>query len=336
MSKHYRRLAGLTAALAFIVIVVGAWVRLSDAGLGCPDWPGCYGQLTVPETEADVAVANMDFPDRPVEAGKAWREMFHRYIASLLGLLITILAVWAVWRRQQFARPLSLPVGLLALVIFQGLLGMWTVTLLLQPLIVVGHLLGGMATLALLFCLTLVAPPAPSSPPRRDLRGLGITALIVVACQIALGGWTSGNYAALACPDFPLCQTQLWPDMDFNEGFASWRGIGIDYEGGVLDNTARVAIHMTHRLGAIVTTVLIVWFGLRMLGQGLPAHANAGVAMLVALLAQVSLGGSIVLLGLPLTLAAAHNGTAAVLLLTVIYANRLLRPANAIGVSVRP
>jgi cytochrome c oxidase assembly protein subunit 15 len=204
-------------------------------------------------------------------------------------------------------------------VVFQGLLGMWTVTLLLKPLVVVAHLLGGLATLALLFWLARTRAP----PLRVDsrVRVLAIAALALLVLQIALGGWTSANYAALACPDFPTCQTQWWPEIaDFDEAFVLWRGIGIDYEGGVLDHPARVAIHFVHRLGAVLATL-----GLATIGAVLAARRESrwdGIAIIAALASQVGIGVAIVVFGVPLWAAVAHNGVAALLLLSIVNAHR--------------
>ncbi len=316
--RYFVLAARAGAILALIVIVVGAWVRLTDAGLGCPDWPGCYGQLLVPTSEVAVERAGQDY-ERPLEAGKAWREMIHRYIASTLGLICLAVGGIAWLNRRDPEQPKWLPAILVALVIFQGLLGMWTVTLLLKPVIVMGHLLGGLATLGLLFWLSRWRAPAlRASRGLKVLAGAALAALIV---QIALGGWTSANYAALACPDFPTCQTQWWPEMmDFEEGFVLWRGLGIDYEGGVLDNPARTAIHFTHRLGAIVATIMLAVLGALLLSRN--DGSKAGAAILGALFVQLVLGASIVLFGVPLAVAAAHNGVAAILLLSVLNANQ--------------
>jgi cytochrome c oxidase assembly protein subunit 15 len=311
------RLARIGAVWALVVVTVGAWVRLTDAGLGCPDWPGCYGQLVV---STDAAAAADAFPERPLDAGKAWREMIHRYLASGLGLVCVALAVIAWRNREDPQQPVAMPLTLLGLVVLQGLLGMWTVTLLLKPVIVVAHLLGGFATLALL--LWLGRWRTGHFPAAAGLRKLGLVALAALVLQIALGGWTSANYAALACPDFPTCQTQWWPaGADFGEAFVLWRGLGVDYEGGVLDHPARVAVHFTHRLGAILTTLLVGAFAWRLLS----ARRADGLAILTALLVQLGLGASIVLLGVPLAVAVAHNGVAALLLLTVINANQGIR-----------
>ena len=319
MSTLFTWLARLGVALALTVVMVGAWVRLTDAGLGCPDWPGCYGRLFVTEQLALDAGIEEQF-GRPLDAGKAWREMFHRYLASTLGLVCVALAVIAWLNRRDPAQPRIIPLVLVGLVIFQGLLGMWTVTLLLKPIVVVAHLLGGLATLSLLFVLARRPAPLPAAG---GLRGLALAAGAALVLQIALGGWTSANYAALACPDFPTCQTQWWPEIaDFDEAFVLWRGIGIDYEGGVLDHPARVAVHFTHRLGAIVASLLLIAFAAALLKR--PAGRVAGAAVLAALAVQLGLGASIVLFGVPLPVAVAHNGGAAVLLLTIINAHQRL------------
>ncbi len=303
-------------ALAFLVVTIGAWVRLTDAGLGCPDWPGCYGQLIVPDVSE---AADAAFPDRPLEAGKAWREMIHRYLASTLGLLCLALATIAWRNRADPEQPTRLVYVLVGVVIFQGLLGMWTVTLLLKPVIVMAHLLGGFTTLSILFWLARGGIRRVGVGQKG--RCLALAAAVVLALQISLGGWTSANYAALACPDFPTCQTRWWPPVaDFREGFVLWRGLGIDYEGGVLDNPARVAIHFTHRLGAALATIVVGWLGWR-LARDSRTTAD-GVAILAALTAQLALGASIVIFGVPLAVAVAHNGVAALLFLTVLNANQ--------------
>lgn len=346
----FRSLNLIALALCFCVVVFGAYVRLSDAGLGCPDWPGCYGHLTVPEARHEVASAEQNFPQRPVEAHKAWKEMIHRYLASTLGLLIVALALTST-RLRAAGTPRVLPWMLVALVVFQGMLGMWTVTWQLKPLVVTGHLLGGLSTLALLLWLALRTRPqadagsksvpdrafrserhaalslAATSPLKQNLlppglRAFAALALVAVAMQIFLGGWTSTNYAALACPDFPTCQGSYLPDTDAAEAFTLWRGLGINYEHGVLDARARVTIHYFHRVGALVVTVLLLGLGSFLLRRGgTPLWRGFGFAVLAALALQVGLGITIVELQLPLLLAAAHNAGAAILLLTLISLN---------------
>jgi cytochrome c oxidase assembly protein subunit 15 len=326
-----RRLALAAMLLAFCVVVFGAYVRLTAAGLGCPDWPGCYGQFTPPEAES-------------VNRGKAWREMIHRYGASTLGLLIVGIAVLA-WRWRRQGMPVVLSWVLLGLVIFQGLLGMWTVTLLLKPLIVTLHLVFGLVTLSLLWWLWLTLRRRSSDPwsgtrsalgggstaallrpAPRFLQRLAMIGLIALVVQIMLGGWTSTNYAAVACPDFPKCQASWWPDADYGEGFVIWRGLGVNYEGGVLDHPARVAIHFTHRLGAVVATLALLFaviMTLRIRRDG--SSRFAAIAALAALALQLIIGILMVVKGFPLWLATAHNGGAALLLLAALALNRALR-----------
>jgi heme a synthase len=320
----FRRLALAGVLLALVVVVLGAWVRLSAAGLGCPDWPGCYGHLSVDSAAENVDTINQAFPHRPFEYHKAIKEMVHRYFASSLGLLILVLAGLAFRNREDPEQPVALPIALVALVILQGLLGMWTVTLLLKPLIVVLHLIGGLMTLSLLGWLAMPRP-APVEA-RSDLRTLAGVGLLVLALQIVLGGWTSSNYAALACPDFPTCQNSYWPDMDAKDAFVLWRGLGIDYEGGVLDHPARVAIHFVHRLGAIAAAIILGMLSFLAWRRGpTPAVRTAGAMLGIVLIAQLILGPVMVMRALPLPLATAHNGVAALLLLATVRMNRLLR-----------
>jgi len=329
----FHRLAWAALTLTFGVVVLGAYVRLSDAGLGCPDWPGCYGHLDVPDLAHQIAEANAAYPHRPVDPAKAWKEMVHRYFAGALGLIVLALAALAWRRRLAPDQPVALPLGLLGLVVFQALLGMWTVTWQLKPLVVMAHLLGGLAILSLLAWLVLrqgrygkdLAAAGGSA-----LRGYALLGLVLLVGQIALGGWTSANYAALACPDFPTCQARWWPPMDFRDAFVLWRGLGVSYEGGVLDNEARVAIHMTHRLGALIVFLYLLWLGWRLLAGGLGRSVRiAGCCMIALLVVQVALGIANVVLYLPLPVAVAHNGGAALLLLVMVTLNHLLRPKLA-------
>ena len=321
----FRRLNLLALVWCFALVTVGAYVRLSDAGLGCPDWPGCYGHLGVPQADHEVAAAEQRFPDRPVEAPKAWKEMIHRYLAETLGLFIVVLALISL-RSKQPGMPKKLPWLLLGIVIFQGVLGMWTVTWQLKPLAVTGHLLGGMTTFSLLLWMWLTtrkpataAAPAAAAPAW--LRPLAGVALLLVALQIFLGGWTSTNYAALACPDLPTCHGSYLPELDVGEAFTLWRGLGINYEGGVLDVPARVTIHYFHRIGALVVTAALLLLAGLLLRQPLPLWRRLGWALLGVLALQITLGISIVHLQLPLLLAAAHNLGAETLLGTVVALN---------------
>ncbi len=318
-----RKLAIAATVLTFVVIMLGAFVRLSHAGLGCPDWPGCYGHLDWPREQHEIEQANAHFPERPAEPEKAWKEMVHRYLAGTLGLLIFALVVLN-FRRPVAERQTPLVIGLAMLIIFQALLGMWTVTLLLKPLVVTAHLLGGMLTLSLLTWLVIRLGGARSLslPPAGKLARVG---LLLVLLQIALGGWTSANYAALACPDFPQCQGQWLPETDYGEAFVLWRGLGIDYEGGVLDTPARTAIHFTHRLGAVLVLLVLGWLGMRLL-RGEPAERRWGLVLLAALALQWALGIGNVVMGLPLWVAVLHNGGAALLLFIMVNINARRNP----------
>lgn len=309
----FRRLALAGAVLAFCVVVLGAWVRLTDAGLGCPDWPGCYGHV---------------FPESGTQHfARAVHEMVHRYVASTLGLIILSLLVLAVLRRKDAGQPLAPVAVLFVVVCLQGLLGMKTVTLKLQPLIVTAHLLGGLTTLAILRWLSISPERRPLARSERGLRIFAIAAFVVLAMQIFLGGWTSTNYAAVACPDLPTCQRAWWPRMNFDDAFVLWRGLGIDYEGGVLANPARVAIHVTHRLGAVVTGVTLLGLGAVVALRARHRRLKGlGILVIVAVLVQISLGISTVHWGVPLTVATLHNAGAAFLVVVMVTLLRALWP----------
>lgn len=321
-------LAAVATVLALVVVLLGAYTRLTHAGLGCPDWPGCYGFIGVPQTDAQLAHAERHFPEAPVEAQKGWNEMVHRYFAGTLGLAILGLAVHALVRRGRDGQPLRLPLVLLGVVITQAAFGMWTVTLKLWPQVVTAHLLGGFTTLALLFLLSLrLSGALPALGLPAGLRRLAAAALALVIGQIALGGWVSSNYAAVACVDLPTCHGQWWPAMDFANGFHLTQHIGPNYLGGQLDSDARTAIHMTHRLGALVVTLTLLALAWRLRGEGLGRLAGL---LLVVLALQVGLGISNVLFHLPLPVAVAHNGGGALLLLTLVLVNyRVRAPALA-------
>jgi len=321
----FRRLALVGTLLALVVVVLGAWVRLSVAGLGCPDWPGCYGHLSAARAAQHVDSIAQHFPERPFEYAKAQKEMIHRYFAGALATLILVLAGVAIRNRKAPGQPVWLPLILVLVVLMQALLGMWTVTLLLKPLIVVLHLIGGLTTLALLGWLAIGVERTTRPAVERGLRIWALLALVVLGLQIVLGGWTSSNYAAVACPDFPTCQNSYWPHMDMRDAFVLWRGLGIDYEGGVLDHPARVAIHFVHRLGAVIVACfvgLVAWLAWRRA----QTHAVrvAGAVVAVMLVAQLILGPLMVVRGFPLLLATLHNAVAALLLLSLVRLNRLL------------
>jgi heme a synthase len=361
--RHFHRVAWLAVGLAFCVIVFGAFVRLSNAGLSCPDWPTCYGKAAWP-TAAEQVADHAATAIRPVLPDKAWREQFHRMIAGGLGVLVLALALLATRKRplgwtQVFTASVMVAVAIplymrgahvaasvlaiaaelllllgvlrwsnvdlarvstltLALIIFQALLGMWTVTWLLKPIVVMGHLLGGLSTFALLTWMAWRATAQPMiSGDARRLRSLLWIGLGLVIVQVALGGWTSANYAALACgTDYPKCAGAWWPETDFSEGFVLWRGIGVDYEGGILDNSARVAIQLAHRLMALLVVGHVLMVAIRLLRT--PGLLGWGAILLGLLLVQFSLGVANVIFALPLSLAVLHNAGATALLFVLV------------------
>jgi len=310
----FRRLALLGAALAATVVVLGAWVRLTDAGLGCPDWPGCYGHV---------------YPQADHNFTKAIHEMTHRYFATTLGIIIISLLAWALWNRKTRSQPRLAVVLLFVLVCLQGALGALTVTLLLKPLIVTAHLLGGLTTLGLLWWLSLTPEARALSGRELGLRKFALAGLAALVLQISLGGWTSSNYAAVACPDLPTCQQSWWPHMDFRDAFVLWRGLDIDYTGGVLANPARIAIHVTHRIGALLAGGILIIVGAlsfaRAQSRGLKL---TGGLLMGAVLLQIGIGISMVHFGMPLPLATMHNTGAALLVVCTVTLLRLLWPQS--------
>ena len=385
LARHFHRIAWLAVLLTACVVVFGAFVRLSDAGLSCPDWPTCYGRATWPSAPQDAA-AHAASEIRPFETHKAWREQVHRHLAASLGVLVLVLALLAARRRRfgiaqvvgasllvaaaipaymqghiglafalagageavlllaalrwsniDLARAAALT---LAVIVFQALLGKWTVTLLLKPIIVMGHLLGGLATFSLLLWMAWRAIDRPITLVEAGaLKRWVIAGLVLLGLQIALGGWTSANYAALACGgggwttathhylDFPKCVGQWWPPADFHEGFVLWRGVGVDYEGGVLDGASRIAIQMAHRMMAVVVAVYLLWLALRL--YRLPGMRGWATTLGLLVVAQVSLGILNVKLALPLSVAVLHNaGALALLFVLVTLLARLKEPES--------
>jgi len=322
----YQRLILAALILTLGVVVLGAYVRLSDAGLGCPDWPGCYGKLTPHHASDLINQAQVEQPGGPVTHAKAWKEMAHRYFAGALGLLVLAIAVLA-WRlRSETRGGPGLPLALLALIVFQALLGMWTVTLLLKPMVVTAHLLGGMATLSLLLWLWLRERDqfGHAYYARADhLHRGALFGLVLVVVQIALGGWVSTNYAALACTDFPLCQGVWVPEMDFEHSFTLHRELGETASGDFLPMQALTAIHWVHRLMALVVFVYLAWLVASLFRT--PGYRGVGVLVGALLLIQVSLGISNVLFSLPIAVAVAHNAGAALLLGSLVLLNYRIR-----------
>ncbi len=324
----FTRTVILTVALTLLLVMMGAWVRLTDAGLGCPDWPGCYGKLTPTQAKAEIAKAVLEQGGEhgPVSMGKAWREMAHRYLATLVGFLILVMAIWAFVKRKtptpgRPAQGWKLPLALLIVVIWQGIFGMWTVTMALMPIIVTIHLLGGMLTFALLVWLMnrqFSLPQYVDNEPMANLQGLAWLGMAVLMMQIFLGGWTSTNYAALACSDLPLCQGKLWPASDFENGFSLVRKLGEDSAGNRITFPALTAIHLSHRIGAIVVLIVLGFLAHRVAKAG---DRSLGRAIAGVLALQVALGIANVWFSLPLWVAVLHNGGAAVLLALLVTLN---------------
>ena len=307
-------LAAVGTALAVLVVVLGAYTRLVDAGLGCPDWPGCYGHLGVPTSNEEVARAEAAFPAQPVDAEKAWTEMVHRYAATALGFMILVILALVL----KYRLPWRLPAALAVLVVAQGAFGAWTVTLKLWPQVVTIHLAGGFATLALLWLLA-IALRRPAWRVAPALNRLTTWALVALVAQVALGGWLTSNYAALACPDFPTCHGEWLPAMDFRAGFNVLQSIGPNYLGGLLSSDARVAIHVAHRIGAVAVLLVAGALAFRLGNRPLGWLLGGGLAV------QFGLGIANVAFALPLAVAVLHNAGAAALLLalvTVKYAAR--------------
>ena len=327
--RYFKGLVLVATLMALCVVSLGAYVRLTDAGLGCPDWPGCYGTLTVPQSEAAILQAQTTYPDSAVEVGKAWREMAHRYLAGTLGLLVLAIFVLGWKARKEIKSSPYTSSFLLLLIGFQAMLGMWTVTMLLKPAIVSGHLLGGMSTLAVLSWLAHRhwGYYSDSIVTCQRLRLAIRLALVLLFMQIFLGGWTSTNYAALACTDFPTCHGAWVPDMDFKDAFHMVRELGLSKDGSALSLASLTAIQWTHRVGALVSFIYLGALGLTTLKYW--QLKRWSVLLLGALITQIALGISNLVLHLPLVLAVAHNFTAALLVIIVVVLNSKISGGKA-------
>ena len=344
--NKYRKLVWVMAFLTFDLIVFGGFTRLTDSGLGCPDWPGCYGAANPFIAHEHIAAAEALMPTGPVTKVKAWIEMIHRYLAKGIGVLIMALMFQAFrqWKKTKLdAFKPAMPVALFLFVCVQGAFGAWTVTLKLQPVIVTIHLLLGMALLAMLVWLGgredyLMKPPAPvrDLARLRSLRTLALVAAVVLVVQIALGGWVSTNYATLACDEFPLCDGKLVPEMDFEHGFTLWRELGKTAAGHYLQFSALVAIHWVHRNFAIIVTVVLGLAAWRATGEA--QLRKTGKMLGAVLLVQLFTGVATVYFDFPLAIAVLHNAGAALLVLTVTMLNYKVKyllevsqrtPANA-------
>ena len=318
VNARIRKLAGFGVIFALLVVSVGAYTRLADAGLGCPDWPGCYGFLTVPDEATEISTAEARYPEAPVEFAKAWWEMGHRYIAGALLLLLASILFMAYRAREEEDTPLKLAAVLMFVILWQAAFGAWTVTLKLWPQVVTGHLIGGFTTLSLMWLLFLRQgglSDMVSALPRPNW--LAKIAFVAVVVQIILGGWVSSNYAALACYDFPSCDGTYTPNIDLQQGFNIFQSVGPNYLGGLMTNEARMAIHWVHRIGAIV--VLLVVGGLVI--QTVKQAAVIGYVLLAVLVTQITLGILNVVWVLPLLNATAHNTVGALLLLVLVTIN---------------
>lgn len=318
VNARIRKLAGFGVIFALLVVSVGAYTRLADAGLGCPDWPGCYGFLTVPDEATEISTAEARYPEAPVEFAKAWWEMGHRYIAGALLLLVASILFVAYRAREEEDTPLKLAAVLMFVILWQAVFGAWTVTLKLWPQVVTGHLIGGFTTLSLMWLLFLRQgglSDMVSALPRPNW--LAKIAFVAVVVQIILGGWVSSNYAALACYDFPSCDGTYTPNIDLQQGFNIFQSVGPNYLGGLMTNEARMAIHWVHRIGAIV--VLLVVGGLVI--QTVKQAAVIGYVLLAVLVTQITLGIVNVVWVLPLLNATAHNTVGALLLLVLVTIN---------------
>ncbi|NCX68129.1 MAG: heme A synthase [Betaproteobacteria bacterium] len=325
--NFYKRLTFYATLLALIVVSFGAYTRLTDSGLGCPDWPGCYGTLSVPESIDQIEKAQAVYPDSPVEIEKAWIEMIHRYIAGILGIMILVIAFMSIRLREQINYSLKWPFFLLGLVIFQAALGMWTVTLLLKPAVVTSHLLGGMTVLGILTFLmhrnygTHRENFVSNKYERKIIR----FSLVLLFIQIALGGWTSTNYAALACTDYPTCHGSLIPEMDFYNAFTIFRELGVTSIGEPLSLEALHAIQWVHRIGAIVLLVYLLFVAyILKVNQGFNMWRNV---LILVISLQFIIGIANLLLHLPIVLATLHNLGAALLVVILVGINsRITKP----------
>jgi cytochrome c oxidase assembly protein subunit 15 len=328
-THKYRKLIWITLFLTFDLIMFGAFTRLTDSGLGCPDWPGCYGQANPVQAHTDIIAAEALMPTGPVTVGKAWIEMIHRYLAMSVGVLI-IAIMFVAWRkwlksgRQLVAYAPTLPTALFLFVCLQGAFGAWTVTLKLQPIIVTIHLVLGLAMLGM---LTVLASRHSAHPPiassARSLIVPASIALSLLLIQIILGGWVSTNYAVLACTDFPLCHGMFFPPMDFEHGFSLWRELGKTSAGAILPVDALTAIHWVHRNVAFIVIAYVAWIAHK--AYKLEGLRKTGKWILIAIAAQFASGVSTIYLSWPIVIAILHNGGAALLLLLLV---RLLYQAR--------
>ncbi|HEX9628064.1 MAG TPA: COX15/CtaA family protein [Acidiferrobacterales bacterium] len=330
-SAKFYRLALFSSFFALLLVMLTAYTRVTELGIGCPDWPGCYGRLFAPITAKDIEEARRYQPSGADVDDKAWKDMTHRYLAGTLGLLMVRLSFlgWQLKKRKR-NQQVIIPAAVMALVFTQAFVGAATTSIQFKPLVVMGHLIVGLTVLGLLWWVVLreqrLWKSVPSTPENRHLRPRALFALVLVATQVLLGGWTNANHAALACPDFPVCQGAWWPAMNWIDGFTLWRGLGLAYEGDALDLAGATAIHMAHRLGAVITLLYIGWLALHTIRVGFENNlCRYGLLVLVVLLAEVTLGVMNVVMHLPVAVAVAHSAGGALLLLALITLNHAVR-----------
>lgn len=319
MFKHTPKIILLAVCFALFVVTLGAYTRLTDAGLGCPDWPGCYGKMILPDSGTALEQAQSSYPLIPIEQRKAWTEMAHRYAAGTLGFFILFIAFQAFnGLRKRYAFPKFVPFILLGLLVFQAALGMWTVTLKLLPVVVMGHLLGGISILSCLWWCYLSLKQSKGQASLSQFKPWVILGAVIVFCQIALGGWVSSNYAGLSCVGFPGCNGMLVPPLNLHEAFDVVGSVGANYQGGLLDATSRMTIQFVHRVGAMITFLYVLILSASLFLKGDADTKKATIAALILVFIQFGLGVMNVVRLLPLNIAVAHNGVAALLLLSML------------------
>ena len=333
-SQRFFRLALFAALYSLVLLMLGAWGRVSDVGLGCPDWPGCYGRLFAPQTAQELNEARSFFPRQPAEEERLLKETLHRYFSGALGLLMFPLLKLG-WQLKKHVRrqQVLIPALVFVLVFGQVVLSIVTVKLQHKPLVAMLHLCTSMLILGLLWWVVLREQrfwrpvTAAAATTLKRLRPRALFGLLLVILQLVLGGWVSANYAAMACPDFPACQSSYWPNMDFANGFVLWRDIGLDYEGVLLNLEAATAVHMAHRLGALITLLYIGWLALHTIRLGARDNlCRFGLLVLVVLLAELTLGIITVLMHLPVVVVVAHSALGALLMLSLVTLNHAVRP----------
>jgi len=324
--KYFKKLLLLTTITAFCLVVLGAYVRLSDAGLGCPDWPGCFGTLSVPESQSAIENAELNFPTQRVETDKAWKEMIHRYVAGFLGLMIFLIGIISYKNKRVLKVNPIVPYSIVILVIFQALLGMWTVTLLLKPIVVSAHLIGGMTTLGLLTFVTHRYWGKIQANTLKSAHEIFLVrfSLFILFVQIFLGGWTSTNYAGLACTDFPTCHGTLVPSLNFKDAFDIFRDLGKLSDGSPLPLAVFETIQWVHRLGALVTWLFFIYLASVILKY--KTMRNLGYVLVFVITAQFIVGVANLLLHLPTVLAVMHTfGAASLVVLAAILNSRITK-----------